>query len=357
MNFIISQEQILEHKSSTIFETHIINENLIYTRPFAKTYFLISENSGKDWELFNLGIVNDIIHSVYDGKNIWAVNNGGILLKIDPLTKNVESIDIGYFSFKNDGTHKNFITIHNNIIVVTHFNNKISLSKDYGKNWDLIDVPKIDGYEAKYWKPKLIDNEIYLTYFIKYNNKKYLNILYSANGKKYMRDEDEESENNEWFEVTESEIEEYNNAKPSIVVMKEMILKSTDFGKTWEKFVEIEKNEEDKNRNFIWGIEKHNNDIWINGISGLLAKTSDNGKSWEWFNLNTNKLINKIIFNNNKILLACGYNGALVLEYDYKNVKTIYQDESGAAKDIDILGENLYISGGDTGEILKLKYK
>ncbi len=355
LQLAVSQEQILFNKYSSINETHIINEELIFARPFAKTYFLYSENGGKDWDLLNLGIVNYIVHSEYDGKFIWAVNNGGILLKINPFTKEVEGIDLGYFYYKNDGSHNNFVSISNQIIVVSHSNNKISLSKDYGKTWELIDIPKFEGYEAKYLKPKILDNEIYFSYQIRYNNKIKKNIMFASDGKKYMRDESEE--NNEWVEVTDEEIEEYRNTKPTIVVMKEMIIKSNDFGKTWEKFVEIDKNEEDKQKQFIWGIRKHKNEIWVFGISGLLTKTSDNGQTWEWFDTKTDKGIKEIIFKGEKVLLGCGYNGALVLEYDFDNVKTLYEDDYGAVNDIDIFGDELFISGGENGTILKMKYK
>ena len=50
-------------------------------------------------------------------------------------------------------------------------------------------------------------------------------------------------------------------------------------------------------------MKKHKQDLWIYGVGGILAKTSDNGVSWEWFDVGVKKSISDIEFVGDKLFI------------------------------------------------------
>lgn len=354
IQMLFSQEELLYHQYSTITETCVINNNTIYAKVISKPYLFYTKDSGKNWKILNFGTVEDVDDINYDGKFLWVVCRGGILFKVNPKTNEIKDIDVGYFGYKNNGSYNNSIAIQGNNIVLSHFNNKISLSRDYGKSWIVKDISKIDNYNYKYSNLFLYDNILYLYYSIDYSSNGDKNYMISGNNF-YVQTINSTNNKSKWVK-TDDDPNSVINKKPDSTYKRELFLQSTDFGDSWSEFVEVE----DKG---VWNMKKHKQDLWIYGVGGILAKTSDNGVSWEWFDVGVKKSISDIEFVGDKLLLGIGFNTAIVKEFDYKSVKnlniikTIYEDENSSIKDIELYDGDLYISGGDNGRLLKMKYK
>lgn len=210
----------------------------------AKGLFLISENSGEAWTERYVGTDTDLKSiQYYDSTTIWACGVNGVIIRYDSKKNNYLDLSIDW---KID---LNTISFADEKIGLTGSNKGVVYrTTDGGKSWD-----------STYYVP-----EYSISYIKMINEKEGFFFAVAAKGKNGSRLYRTVNKGLSWF--------------PILVLKDEKIACFYQYG----------------------------NDLWLSGYYGLLMRSTNNGKSWQWFDMKTSESIWSIAILGNYLYAAVG---------------------------------------------------
>ena len=214
-----------------------------------------SNDYGKTWNEMYVGTNAELNKIFYtNNTNFWISGNKGTLIKYNLETKKYQDYSINsdfqinsiYFSDENNGLLASTYGFMN------HKDGYLLKTTDGGIKWDTV-LKKIN------FEPK---EDTYNNVKINVTNFSFSNIIMKNNLEGYV-------------------------LGCSYTLDKSFIYETKDGGNKWKLIITLPDE-------LVYGMSIIDNEIWLVGKDGLMCKSSDEGKSWKWYNKNKNETIFKI---------------------------------------------------------------